>query len=62
MKEREASFFEHAIPLLGSESTVTVGDGMQMATIIDGEAITEHEVHWPFNVAILKVVSAHVIV
>jgi hypothetical protein len=51
-----------ALSLLGSQGSIAIGDGMQMAVLIEGETVSEYEVNGALNEAILEVVPAKVII
>lgn len=58
----EASFLKEALSLLSSQGSIATGDGIQMAILIARKTVSENEINGAFNVAILKVVSAYVII
>lgn len=47
--EGEASFLKQAFSLLGSQGSIAIGDGIQMAVLIEGETVSKYEVDGAFN-------------
>lgn len=58
----EACFLQQAPSLLGCQGSIAVGYSMQMAVFIKGEPISKYKVDRAFNVAVLEVMPAYVII